>query len=224
MSVNLSARNLHDPELPAQIASALERHAVPAAALTLEVTESAAMADPATAVGVLEALRALGVGVSIDDFGSGNASIAYLAKLPVGELKIDRSFVTPMCESAREEAIVRTTIDLARHLGLHVVAEGIETAEVCERLAEMGCDAGQGYLISRPAPAEELTPVAGGSHRRGLAGGVHRLRILRASLPPFGARVLYPTRSPRLPELSPRTLTLDASTRAESHPRRGERG
>jgi diguanylate cyclase (GGDEF)-like protein len=158
MSVNLSARNLHDPELPAQIASALERHAVPAAALTLEVTESAAMADPVTAVGVLEALRALGVGVSIDDFGSGNASIAYLAKLPVGELKIDRSFVTPMCENPREEAIVRTTIDLARHLGLHVVAEGIETAEVCERLAEMGCDAGQGYLISRPAPAEELTP------------------------------------------------------------------
>ncbi len=158
MSVNLSARNLHDPELPEQIASLLAHHAVPAAALTLEVTESAAMADPATAVGVLEALRALGSGVSIDDFGSGNASIAYLAKLPVGELKIDRSFVTPMCESPRDEAIVRTTIDLARHLGLHVVAEGIETPDVCERLAEMGCDIGQGYLISRPAPAAELTP------------------------------------------------------------------
>ncbi len=158
MSVNLSARNLHDPELPEQIASALARHGVPAAALTVEVTESAAMADPVTAVGVLEALRALGVGVSIDDFGSGNASIAYLAKLPVGELKIDRSLVTPMCESPREEAIVRTTIDLARHLGLHVVAEGIETVDVCERLAEMGCDTGQGYLISRPVPAEELTP------------------------------------------------------------------
>lgn len=158
MSVNLSARNLHDPELPVQIAALLARHTVPAATLTLEVTESAAMADPETAVEVLEALRALGVGVSIDDFGSGNASIAYLAKLPVGELKIDRSFVTPMCESPRDEAIVRTTIDLARHLELHVVAEGIETAEVCERLAAMGCDTGQGYLISRPAPAEELTP------------------------------------------------------------------
>ncbi len=158
MSVNLSARNLHDPELPEQIAALLARHSVPAAALTVEVTESAAMADPATAVGVLEELRALGVGVSIDDFGSGNASIAYLAKLPVGELKIDRSFVTPMCESPRDEAIVRTTIDLARHLGLHVVAEGIETPEVCERLAEMGCDIGQGYLISRPVPAAELTP------------------------------------------------------------------
>lgn len=158
MSVNLSARNLHDPELPEQIASLLARHSIPAAALTVEVTESAAMADPATAVGVLEELRALGVGVSIDDFGSGNASIAYLAKLPVGELKIDRSFVTPMCESPRDEAIVRTTIDLARHLGLHVVAEGIETPAVCERLAEMGCDIGQGYLISRPVPAAELTP------------------------------------------------------------------
>jgi diguanylate cyclase (GGDEF)-like protein len=162
MSVNLSARNLHDPELPEQIGALLQRHGVPAATLTVEVTESAAMADPATAVGVLEALRAGGVGVSIDDFGSGNASIAYLAKLPVGELKIDRSFVTPMCENPRDEAIVRTTIDLARHLGLHVVAEGIETTEVCERLAEMGCDAGQGYLISRPAPAEELTPWLAG--------------------------------------------------------------
>jgi diguanylate cyclase (GGDEF)-like protein len=172
MSVNLSARNLHDPELPTQIASVLERHAVPAATLTLEVTESAAMADPATAVGVLEALRALGVGVSIDDFGSGNASIAYLAKLPVGELKIDRSFVTPMCESSRDEAIVRTTIDLARHLGLHVVAEGIETPDVCERLAEMGCDTGQGYLISRPAPAGELTSwLAGHIGEDSLAAG-----------------------------------------------------
>ena len=115
------------------------------------------MADPDLAVGVLETLRALGVGVSIDDFGSGHASIAYLARLPASELKIDRSFVSRMCESPREEAIVRTTIDLARHLELRVVAEGIETAAVCERLAAMGCDAAQGYLISRPAPAEELT-------------------------------------------------------------------
>jgi diguanylate cyclase (GGDEF)-like protein len=158
MSVNLSVCNLHDPELPGQIESLLARHSVPAAALTLEVTESAAMADPTTAAGVLGALRELGVGVSIDDFGSGHASIAYLAKLPVGELKIDRSFVTNMTESPRDEAIVRTTIDLARHLELHVVAEGIESPDVCERLTAMGCDTGQGYLISRPAPAEELTP------------------------------------------------------------------
>jgi diguanylate cyclase (GGDEF)-like protein len=157
ISVNLSARNLHDPELAGQIDALLHDHAIPASALTVEVTESAAMADPDTAVGVLEALRALGVGVSIDDFGSGHASIAYLARLPATELKIDRSFVSRMCESARAEAIVRTTIDLARHLELHVVAEGIETAAVCERLVAMGCDTGQGYLISRPAPAEELT-------------------------------------------------------------------
>jgi diguanylate cyclase (GGDEF)-like protein len=157
MSVNLSARNLHDPELLGQIESLLSRHATPAGALTVEVTESAAMADPDRAIGVLSALRAQGVGVSIDDFGSGNASLAYLVELPGSELKIDRSFVTGMCDSPRDEAIVRSTIDLARHLELRVVAEGIETAEVSERLAAMGCDAGQGYLISRPAPAEELT-------------------------------------------------------------------
>jgi EAL domain-containing protein (putative c-di-GMP-specific phosphodiesterase class I) len=158
VSVNLSARNLHEGELARQIESLLQRHAVPAAALTVEVTESAAMADPETAVGLLDTLRALGVGVSIDDFGSGHASIAYLARLPASELKIDRSFVSRICESPREDAIVRTTIDLARHLELRVVAEGIETAEVCERLAAMGCDTGQGYLIARPAPAAELTP------------------------------------------------------------------
>ena len=157
ISVNLSARNLHDAELPRQIAQLLRDHAVPAAALTVEVTESAAIADPDAAIGVLRELRALGVGVSIDDFGSGHASIAYLARLPATELKIDRSFVSCMCESPRDEAIVRTTVDLARHLELRVVAEGIETTAVCERLAEMGCDCGQGYLIARPAPAEELT-------------------------------------------------------------------
>ncbi|HEY2767829.1 MAG TPA: EAL domain-containing protein [Solirubrobacteraceae bacterium] len=158
ISANLSARNLHDAELPRQIQGLLRTHAVPASALTVEVTESAAMADPDTAAGVLRELRALGVGVSIDDFGSGHASIAYLAQLPATELKIDRSFVSRICASPRDDAIVRTTIDLARHLELHVVAEGIETTEVCERLTEMGCDTGQGYLISRPAPAEELTP------------------------------------------------------------------
>jgi diguanylate cyclase (GGDEF)-like protein len=158
ISVNLSARNLHDPELAHRIEALLRSHAIPASALTVEVTESAAIADPELAVGVLETLHRLGVGVSIDDFGSGHASIAYLARLPVTELKIDRSFVSRMCQSPRDEAIVRTTIDLARHLELHIVAEGIETTDVCERLAAMGCDTGQGYLISRPAPAEELTP------------------------------------------------------------------
>jgi diguanylate cyclase (GGDEF)-like protein len=157
MSVNLSARNLLDPELPRRIGTLLGRHAVPAHRLTVEVTEGATMSDPERAASVLGELRAQGIGVSIDDFGSGNASIAYLTRLPVSELKIDRSFITGMCESAREDAIVRSTIDLARHLDLHVVAEGIETPEVWGRLAELGCDTAQGYLLSRPLPREEFT-------------------------------------------------------------------
>lgn len=157
MSVNLSAFNLSDPSLPAHVESLLKTHATPADALTVEVTESAAMADVDKALRVLHALRKLGVGISIDDFGSGHASIAYLTRLPATELKIDRSLITHICENPRDEAIARTTIDLARHLDLSVVAEGIETAEVAERLAQIGCDVGQGYFISRPLPAEEFT-------------------------------------------------------------------
>ncbi len=157
MSVNLSARNLLDPELPRRVSSLLGRHAVPAHRLTVEVTEGATMADPEQAVNVLVELRALGVSVSIDDFGSGHASMAYLTTLPASELKIDRSFVTGMCQSPREEAIVRSTVDLAGHLNLHVVAEGIETPEVWDRLAELGCDTAQGYLLSPPLPPEEFT-------------------------------------------------------------------
>jgi diguanylate cyclase (GGDEF)-like protein len=156
MSVNLSARNLLDPELPRRISVLLGCHAVPAHRLTVEVTEGATMADPEQAVSVLVELRALGVNVSIDDFGSGHASMAYLTTLPASELKIDRSFVTGMCQSPREEAIVRSTVDLARHLNLHVVAEGIETREVWDRLAELGCDTAQGYFLSPPLPPEEL--------------------------------------------------------------------
>ncbi|HEY5193437.1 MAG TPA: EAL domain-containing protein [Solirubrobacteraceae bacterium] len=157
MSVNLSARNLHDPALPTHIESLLKTHATPDGALTVEVTESAAMTDTDRALRVLSALRGLGVGVSIDDFGSGHASIAYLARLPATELKIDRSLITNICESPRDEAIAQTTIDLARHLDLCVVAEGIETVEVAKRLLEIGCDTGQGYFISRPLPHEEIT-------------------------------------------------------------------
>jgi len=161
MSVNLSARNLLDPELPSQIFELLQRHGVPAERLTVEVTESATMADPDRAIGVLEDLRRGCVGVSIDDFGTGNASIGYLARLPADEIKIDRSFVTDICEDPRAEAIVRATVDLARHLDLKVVAEGIETQAVLEHLIALGCDSGQGFLISRPLPAGELAPQLG---------------------------------------------------------------
>jgi diguanylate cyclase (GGDEF)-like protein len=170
MSVNLSAFNLSDPSLPAHVESLLKAHSTPAGALTVEVTESAAMADVDKALRVLHALRRLGVGISIDDFGSGHASIAYLTRLPATELKIDRSLITHICENPRDEAIARTTIDLARHLDLSVVAEGIETAEVAERLGQIGCDVGQGYFISRPLPAEEFVEWLAG--RPALRGGL----------------------------------------------------
>ena len=157
MSVNLSARNLLDPQLPKQIETLLSRHDISADQLTVEVTESATLANPDRAVHVLEALRASGIGVSIDDFGTGNASIAYLTGLAANEIKIDRSFVTDICEDARAEAIVRSTIELARHLELNVVAEGIEAETVLERLGVLGCDAGQGFVISPPLPTQELT-------------------------------------------------------------------
>ncbi len=178
MSVNLSARNLLDPALPAQIDELLRRHGVPAERLTVEVTESAALADPDRAIAALEVLRASGIAVSVDDFGTGNASIEYLAALPASELKIDRSFITGMLEDARAEAIVRSTIDLARNLGLMVVAEGIETEAVMERLGALGAETGQGFLISRPLPAEELTEqlitafgIAGAETRGAYAAG-----------------------------------------------------
>jgi diguanylate cyclase (GGDEF)-like protein len=164
MSVNLSARNLLDTELPQRVAEILDRHHMPPDRLIVEVTESAAMADPHRAVAVLAALRATGVGVSVDDFGTGNASIEYLAKLPATEIKIDRSFITDMLEDSRAEAIVRSTIDLARNLGLTIVAEGIETEAVLNHLIGLGCDTGQGYLISRPQPPEQLTAMLSESH------------------------------------------------------------
>jgi len=156
MAVNLSARNLLDRELPDRVGELLRANGVPAEMLTVEVTESAAMADPSRAVAVLEALRAMGVRVSVDDFGTGNASIEYLAALPAHELKIDRSFITGILEDPRREAIVRATVDLARNLGLTVVAEGIESVDVLEHVAALGCDVAQGYCISRPCDPGDL--------------------------------------------------------------------
>jgi diguanylate cyclase len=156
VSVNLSARNLVEDELPAKIAGLLREHRIEPDSLTIEVTESATMTDPERAVRLLNSLRTVGVRVSIDDFGTGNASITYLNRLPATELKIDRSLLAGMCESARAEAIMRSTVDLAHYLELTAVAEGIEDAEVLEGLIDMGCDAGQGYLFSKPLPAGEL--------------------------------------------------------------------
>jgi EAL domain-containing protein (putative c-di-GMP-specific phosphodiesterase class I) len=159
VAVNLSARNLLDAGLPARVGRLLAEHDVPASQLVVEVTESAAMSDPDRGFRVLEALRRIGVGVSIDDFGTGNASFGYLADMPATELKIDRSFVTDIAESERHRAIVCSTIDVARNLGLRIVAEGIEREETLECLVAEGCRLGQGYLFSRPLPADELTPA-----------------------------------------------------------------
>jgi diguanylate cyclase (GGDEF)-like protein len=157
MSVNLSARNLLDLGLPDRIQALLRTHWVEPERLTVEVTESATMVEPDRAADVLAALRERQIGVSIDDFGTGNASIAYLTRLPANEIKIDKVFITDLCEDARAEAITSSTVDLAHHLGLRVVAEGIETTAVMERLVELGCDTGQGYLISRPLAGDDLT-------------------------------------------------------------------
>jgi len=172
VAVNLSARNLVDLDLPGQVAAALHRHAVAPQRLTLEVTESATLMHPERAAETLAALRAIGVLISIDDFGTGNASIGYLSTLPVDELKIDRSFVTGVCSDERSSAIVRSIIDLARNLELRVVAEGIETEGALDQLRELGCDVAQGYFISRPLPAQQLAKWLGSTRFAGAGPGV----------------------------------------------------
>ena len=156
VAVNLSMRNLHDPEVVDTIRQLLLRWGIPPARLVIEITESSLMADAARAMDVLGRLRGMGVSVSIDDFGTGYSSLAYLKRLPVDELKIDKSFVAHIASDGNDAAIVRSTIGLAHDLGLSVVAEGIEDQQTLEFLAELGCDVAQGYFISRPLPVVAL--------------------------------------------------------------------
>jgi len=157
VSVNLSARNLQDARLVEDIMGLLDTHSLPPRLLRLELTESTVMADPAHAVRVLGILRDAGVAVAIDDFGTGYSSLAYLRRLPVSELKIDKSFVIGMAGREQEDAaIVRSTSDLGHILGLNVVAEGVEDERTLELLGDIGCDAAQGYFIARPMPAAAL--------------------------------------------------------------------
>ena len=155
MSVNISVRDLQNPELPDIVASLLASSGVPADLVCLEITESSFMENPQRAVHTLGRLHALGVKLSIDDFGTGFSSLAYLRKLRVHEMKIDRTFIAAM-EEANDLAIVRSTIDLAHNLGLRVVAEGIEDERSLARLRAMGCDEAQGYFMSRPLAEEDL--------------------------------------------------------------------
>ncbi|MBY6351617.1 putative bifunctional diguanylate cyclase/phosphodiesterase [Rhodococcoides corynebacterioides] len=159
VAVNLSVRNLVDSTLPEQISDALRRHEVPPSAVVLEVTETAAMTDPVRAVATLTSLRGLGVTLSIDDFGTGYSSLAYLSRLPVQQLKLDRSLVGSIVDDEVDRAIVASTVDLARRMRLHLVAEGVEDVETLEMLRQWGCDAVQGYFVSKPVPADEVISV-----------------------------------------------------------------
>ncbi|MGY1651794.1 putative bifunctional diguanylate cyclase/phosphodiesterase [Geodermatophilus sp. SYSU D01119] len=158
IAVNLSSRSLLDADLVDEVSRLLRRHTVPPDRLTLEVTESSVMVDPARATALLHELRALGVRLSVDDFGTGYSSLSYLQRLPVDEVKIDRSFVTGLQDRGGDAAIVRAIVDLGRHLGLEVVAEGVEDQRTWDLLADMGCHIVQGWHLGRPMPATALVP------------------------------------------------------------------
>jgi diguanylate cyclase (GGDEF)-like protein len=176
VSVNLSATDLLDRQLVDDVAALLRRHSVPPGQITLEVTESVLMTDPQRAMVVLGELRTLGVRLALDDFGTGWSSLTHLQRLPVDEIKIDRSFVAAMAAEARAAAIVSSTVDLAHAVGLRVVAEGIEDEATWSRLRAVGCDAAQGYYLSRPLPAGELEAGAAAiAERARIASGVARL-------------------------------------------------
>jgi diguanylate cyclase len=196
VAVNLAMPNLLDLSLPDEVARALQHTGVEPSCLVLEITENVVMADPVRVLDVVGRLHALGVGLSLDDFGAGASSLGYLKRLSVDELKIDRSFVTSMDSDEDNASIVRATIDLAHNLGLKVVAEGVETTMVWQHLQELGCDEIQGFLLGRPMPAAQL---------------VERL-TLRSKLLPLRGRPAGGGRSPRL---------ADGATIAMSEPRSG---
>lgn len=156
VAVNLSMLNLLNANLPAAIAGLLAKYKVPPHLLCCEITESAVMIDKEHTIQVLHRLRELGIHISIDDYGTGYASLSYLKLLPADELKIDRAFVQHMAEDYSDQAIVQSTVNLAHSLGMHVVAEGVEDQASWNLLASLGCDLAQGYYLSRPVPAQTL--------------------------------------------------------------------
>lgn len=156
VSVNLSVMNLHEVDFVEYVMDTLHRWEVEPSWLSLEVTESAVMSDPNHALEVLSRLDAMGVRISIDDFGTGYSSLAYLKRLPVDEIKIDRSFVIDMKLDGNDAVIVRSTIDLAHNMSLRVVAEGVENPETLRLLTALGCDVVQGFFVSEPVPYDEL--------------------------------------------------------------------
>ena len=156
VAVNISAVNLQDRGFPETVAAMMTEYEVPSRLLELEVTETAIMTEPISAIDNIRKLDNIGVQVSIDDFGTGYSSMAYLQKLLVAKIKIDKSFVIDMDKDQKDDVIVRSTIELAHNLGLKAVAEGVESAEVWERLKAMGCDSAQGYYMSKPLTPEKF--------------------------------------------------------------------
>ncbi|HEX9625946.1 MAG TPA: bifunctional diguanylate cyclase/phosphodiesterase [Acidiferrobacterales bacterium] len=156
VAVNLSARNLQDATLPAEVSEMLIAWDAPPEVLELEITESATMAEPEHAMRILTELSRMRVGLSIDDFGTGHSSLAYLKSLPVNRIKVDKSFVLDMITDENDAIIVRATIDLAHNLGMRVTAEGVETQDVWDLLEILGCDVVQGYFTGRPQPSDQL--------------------------------------------------------------------
>jgi EAL domain-containing protein (putative c-di-GMP-specific phosphodiesterase class I) len=154
--VNLSVRNLMEPDLVEAVQSLLVTHALPGERLTLEITESHLMSDPARTAEVLGGLADLGVRLSIDDFGTGYSSLAYLKQLPVTEIKVDKSFVREIAHDEEDAAIVEAIIQLAHTLRLEVVAEGVEDQGAQDRLADLGCDLFQGYHLARPMREQDF--------------------------------------------------------------------
>jgi predicted signal transduction protein with EAL and GGDEF domain len=156
VSVNLSARSLHDASFVQTVDQLLSRHAVEASSLVLEITESTMMTDPARVLSVLQPLHDLGVRISVDDFGTGYSSLAYLRRMPVDEIKIDRSFVSALTVNETDEAIARSVVSLGHSLGVTVTGEGVENAETRAALEAMGCDLLQGFAIAPPLPEGAL--------------------------------------------------------------------
>ena len=161
ISVNVSAVALADPSSADRYQTILESHDIRPEEMILEITESSVMSDAARGLGLLARLRLKGFGLSIDDFGTGYSSLAQLSQIPFTELKIDRGFVFDAHAQPRKRAVVEASLDLARKLGLSTVAEGVESIEDWQMLAELGCDIAQGYLIGRPVPGSELQAVIG---------------------------------------------------------------
>jgi EAL domain-containing protein (putative c-di-GMP-specific phosphodiesterase class I) len=168
VSVNVSAGDLLDPGFPAMVTDLLEQRRMPPSSLVLEITETSIIKEFERARDVVQSLRELGVQVSIDDFGAGFTSLAYLNSLAVAELKLDRRFIAPLADGrrSRDSDLVHATIDLGHALGLRVVAEGVEDGAALELLAELGCDVVQGYWVGRPVPEPELARELGGRVRR----------------------------------------------------------